>query len=393
MLLSIATGCVSGDGPTTPAQPTAIAPSFTTQPTSLIATLGTTARLIAIPTGSTPLTLQWYHNGVAISGAKADTLKFDAVAATDSGSYFATVTNSAGTDTSRVVTITVVTAVSPTALRQIGGAGTSTQRSYRSDSTNESAMLFLKGAVFLAFEPAVNKSGSSSDLMASRDSGTNAAIRAASNSRVYVTAGVIASAATGAAATYATGSGSRVALVGGLTNTHGSASPLFGVSDGGEVSVSGGIHVADSSEAILVGAPSAAPRPATIAIAGGAAVTAGNGVLLRVTPGAAAALTLTDQTIAGSSIASSPGSVVALVRTQWTGDATGIGVSLDSTSVWTVTGNSTVTTLGGVRIAGGVVVNIVGNGFSVTYDAAAPGNAALAGRSWPLAGGGTLSPR
>lgn len=391
---ALAAACAKGDGAVVPTQPiTTIAPSFTTQPTSLIATLGTSARLVAIPSGSTPLTVQWYHNGAAISGATGDTLKIATVAPTDSGRYFATGTNSAGVDTSNVATITVVTAVSSTALRQIGGAGTSSGRAYRSDSTNESAMLFLSGAVFLAFEPAVVKNGNTSSLIASRDVGTNAAVRAASGSRLYVTAGIIASSASGAAAAYASGSGSRVALTGGLTNTHGGASPLFGASDGGDVSVSGGIHKADSSDAIVVGAPSAAPQPVTIAISGGATITTGTGVLLRVTAGAAATLTLKDQVITGSAIASTPGSVVTLMRTQWIGGATGIGVSLDSTSVWTVTGNSAVTTLAGANVASGFVSNIVGNGFSVTYDATAAANAALAGRSWPLSGGGTLSPR
>lgn len=388
-----AAACARGDGGAVPTAPTPIAPAFSTQPVSLIATLGTTARLIAIPTGSTPLTLQWYHNGTPIAGASADTLKIDTVSFADSGSYFATATNSAGTDTSAIAHITVVTPVSATALRQTGGAGTSTQRTYESDSTDESAMLFLNAAVFLAFEPAVIKRGGASSLAASRDVGTNAAVRAASGSRVYVTTGMITSSAPGAAAVFATGALSRVSLTGGLTTTHGAASPLLGASDGGDVIVQGGVLQADSSDAIVVGAPPDATRPVTVKIAGGASVTAGSGVLFRAIAGATATLTLEGETIAGAAIAASPGSRIVLANTQWTGAATGVGVALDSASVWTVSATSSVTTLTGTVIANGAIVNVVGNGFTVTYDATAPENAGLGGRAWPLAGGGMLMPR
>lgn len=67
-------------------------------------------------------------------------------------------------------------------------------------------------------------------------------------------------------------------------------------------------------------------------------------------------------------------------------------VALDSTSSWTVTANSSVTALTGARISGGTITSITGNGHTVTYDASDSANSSLGGKTYTLAGGGTLKP-
>ena len=66
---------------------------------------------------------------------------------------------------------------------------------------------------------------------------------------------------------------------------------------------------------------------------------------------------------------------------------------LDSTSIWNVTEDSYLTSLTlPEEITGTAIANIVGNGHTVYYDATDPGNGFLAGKTFDLAGGGTLRP-
>ena len=66
-----------------------------------------------------------------------------------------------------------------------------------------------------------------------------------------------------------------------------------------------------------------------------------------------------------------------------------VSVTLDAGSTLSLTGNSYITVL---KDADETLSNIIGNGFTLTYDAAAAENAWLAGRSIPLSGGGSLVP-
>jgi len=68
--------------------------------------------------------------------------------------------------------------------------------------------------------------------------------------------------------------------------------------------------------------------------------------------------------------------------------AKSVSVTLDATSTRTLTGDSHVTSLAGAKISGSTVTNVVGNGHKLTYDA----SNYLAGTTYTLAGGGTLSP-
>ncbi len=65
-------------------------------------------------------------------------------------------------------------------------------------------------------------------------------------------------------------------------------------------------------------------------------------------------------------------------------------LTLDSSSTWNVTADSYLSCLNGAAISGTSITNIVGNGFTVTYD---PNSCpALNGQTYTLSGGGTLQP-
>lgn len=65
-------------------------------------------------------------------------------------------------------------------------------------------------------------------------------------------------------------------------------------------------------------------------------------------------------------------------------------LTLDSGSTWNITAASHLSCLNGAVISGTNITNLVGNGFTVTYDAnSCP---ALNGQTYTLSGGGTLQP-
>ena len=68
-------------------------------------------------------------------------------------------------------------------------------------------------------------------------------------------------------------------------------------------------------------------------------------------------------------------------------------LTIDSTSVWNVTANSTVTSLiDKSGISGTSITNIVGNGYTVTYNATLSANSYFGGLTYSLANGGSLIP-
>jgi len=90
-------------------------PSITAQPTSLTNNIGTTAGFSLTATGTSPLNYQWRLNGVnlangtRISGATGPAITISGIQSADGGSYTAVVGNSAGSVTSVVATLTVLT--------------------------------------------------------------------------------------------------------------------------------------------------------------------------------------------------------------------------------------------------------------------------------------------
>jgi hypothetical protein len=86
-------------------QPTA--PSISSQPNGITNWAGATALLAVAAAGSQPLSYQWYKGNISnpLSGQTSDTLAFSPLAGTDSGSYFAIITNTFGSVTSSVVNV------------------------------------------------------------------------------------------------------------------------------------------------------------------------------------------------------------------------------------------------------------------------------------------------
>jgi PKD repeat protein len=94
---------------------TDVAPAITAQPVSQTATRGSSVSFSVSATGSPAPGYQWQKGGVALSGATSSTLTFPSVTSSDAGNYSVVVTNSAGSLTSKVATLTV-NAPAPTAI-------------------------------------------------------------------------------------------------------------------------------------------------------------------------------------------------------------------------------------------------------------------------------------
>ena len=83
------------------------APAISTQPASQSVTVGSSAGFSVVATGGGTLAYQWRKGGTAISGATAATYTIAATTAADAGNYDVLVSNSAGSVTSSVATLTV----------------------------------------------------------------------------------------------------------------------------------------------------------------------------------------------------------------------------------------------------------------------------------------------
>jgi len=97
---NIATGTV---------QVAAIAPTITTQPQSRSVAVGASVSFSVSVSGSPTPTLQWFKNGVSLSGATSGTLSLPSVTTLDAGTYTVVATNSAGSVTSSAAVLTVNT--------------------------------------------------------------------------------------------------------------------------------------------------------------------------------------------------------------------------------------------------------------------------------------------
>jgi hypothetical protein len=80
--------------------------------------------------------------------------------------------------------------------------------------------------------------------------------------------------------------------------------------------------------------------------------------------------------------------------TSLTGKIDKAALTLDSTSRWSLTADSTLTGLADTSgLSGGSISNIVGNGHTVSYDAGLAANSYLGGKTYTLANGGRLIPK
>jgi len=140
----------------------------------------------------------------------------------------------------------------------------------------------------------------------------------------------------------------------------------------------------------------------------GVKVTSGSGILVKASAGdwgnsgsngGTVIFTADGQTLTGDLVADSISAITLTLQngSSLTGTinadhtAKSASLTLDATSSWTVTGDSTLTSLTDASgISGTTITNITGNGHTVYYDASA--SPALNGQTYTLNGGGYLKP-
>ncbi|MEY2878555.1 MAG: hypothetical protein RLZZ15_935, partial [Verrucomicrobiota bacterium] len=98
----------------TPALLTVLAPPIiTTQPVGFTGLIGKPVTFTTAAIGSTPITFQWFKDGVPVPGATSATLALASLQPGDAGAYTAAVTNPSGTTRSSVATLAVVASLDP----------------------------------------------------------------------------------------------------------------------------------------------------------------------------------------------------------------------------------------------------------------------------------------
>ncbi|HVT74518.1 MAG TPA: immunoglobulin domain-containing protein [Lacunisphaera sp.] len=118
-------GSVTSNNATLTVNPLSIAPSITAQPLSRAANAGDSVSFGVSATGTPAPTYQWRKDGVNIAGATSSTFSIASVTTADAGSYTVVVSNTAGSVTSSVATLTVSASSSttPVPTPKSGGGG------------------------------------------------------------------------------------------------------------------------------------------------------------------------------------------------------------------------------------------------------------------------------
>jgi hypothetical protein len=358
LVLALSTACLDvNSGP----QNTVAFPIITTQPLAQAVALGAPASFSVVATGDS-LKYQWYKGAAAITGATSATYSIPATVVGDAALYQVLVANAAAVIASDTVRLTVNVPVNIVAYRLVGGAASSTNQGYTSTTADESAVYVASGGDLTLVNATVTKSGKASAPL----SGANAAIRAESAGHVLLTSGAVSTDSSGATALYATGQGSSIEMYRGTISTTGASA--YGI-------------------LAALGANVRVERTPIRTV---------SDTIARATGASTVSLLFNADTVSGALVADASSTITTTLQgaSKLTGAAQGAALSIDATSVWVVTANSvlsTVTLPGG--ITGTSIPNIIGNGFTVTYLASLPGNAALAGKTYTLSGGGQLVPR
>ncbi len=167
----------------------------------------------------------------------------------------------------------------------------------------------------------------------------------------------------------------------------------------GNVTINGGTYTATAGPAFYI-----TNTDSNIHLTG-VNVTCASGTLIKAaggsqwgtngTNGGIVNFTADNETLNGSLIADTISSIDATLTNGSTlaGAITNASLTLDSTSTWSVTGNSTLTALTDPSgISGSTITNIIGNGYTVTYDQNLTQNSSLDGKTYTLTNGGTLTP-
>jgi hypothetical protein len=338
-------------------------PTITTQPAAQTVPLGGTAAFTVVAAGDS-LSTQWFKNGTALSGQVFATLTFPAVAVTDSGKYWAVVSNSLGSVSSDTVALVILVPAGITGYKQSGGSFSTTNARYTSTTADQSAVYVSSGGDLTLVAATISKFGNASSLATSAQNGTNAAVRVDSAATVTMVDATVSSDSAGAAGVFATGAGSGIAVFRGSITTNGISSPAVAATAGGTISL----------ENTIIGATS--------------------GTLVSATGSSIVTFVTDSENLTGSLLADVSSTVSASLQhgTTLTGAIQHAALSLDSSSTWIVTANSTVTALTlAAGVSGTSVTSIIGNGHTVFYSAAA--SPALGSKTYTLAGGGSLVPQ
>ncbi|MCL5098655.1 MAG: immunoglobulin domain-containing protein, partial [Candidatus Omnitrophica bacterium] len=107
--LGTGTVTVGTGGNPPPPPPPPSAPVITVQPASQTVTAGANVTFSVTATGTAPLAYQWQKDGVNINGATSQNLTLSIITTADAGSYRVIVSNSSGSATSALATLTVNT--------------------------------------------------------------------------------------------------------------------------------------------------------------------------------------------------------------------------------------------------------------------------------------------
>jgi hypothetical protein len=341
-------------------QSTVSIPTITTQPTAQTVILGAPATFSVVATGDS-LTYQWYKSAALISGATSTTYTIPATVVGDGAVYQVLVTNPTASISSDTVRLTVVVPVSIVGYRLIGGTASATNQGYSSTTGDQAAVFVASGGDLTLVNATIAKSGNTT----TPSTGANAAVHAESAGHVLMTGGSIATDSAGATALSAT-QGASIEMYRGTISTTGASA--YGIL----AAVGGTVRVERTPIRVLSD---------TIARASGASTVS---------------LLIDADTLSGALVADASSTIGATLQNgaKLTGMVQGAALSIDASSSWVVKSNSALTTLtfpGG--ITGSSITNIIGNGFTVTYSANLPGNAALGGATYTLVGGGQLVPR
>jgi hypothetical protein len=109
VVVSNSAGSVTSSAATLTVTGGTTAPAIVTSPVSQSVALGTSVTFSVTASGAAPLSYQWRKNSTAISGATSASYTISSAAATDAGNYDVVVSNSAGSATSAVASLTVTT--------------------------------------------------------------------------------------------------------------------------------------------------------------------------------------------------------------------------------------------------------------------------------------------
>ena len=258
--------------------------------------------------------------------------------------------------------------------------------SYASSGENENAILVQNGGQLKMTSADINKTG---DAQGDFSSGTNSAVAVLSKGQMTLLDSNMTTSALGAFGCSVSGAGSSLTINGSYIYTSGAASPALNVSDGGTVSMAGGILSTEGldSPCLLLNGGNVNLNGVTLKSA--------NNEFLRVFSGENA-LTLDATAIAANPILGADARLqLKLVNgASFAGELGGelpakVSVSLDASSKLSLATDSYVTAL---VDADATFQNIASNGFSLYYDSNAPENAPLNSQSYLLPGGGFLSP-